>query len=265
MVYDRGTLSSHSTSTYTTTQIARAVGVHPNTVRLYERWGLLQPVPRDPKNGYRRFTPAHLDQMRLAWSALHADWWHSAKRILVATVKHAAAGNFGEALETAYRYLSTVQAETGQAELAVTFLERWASGKPAESTSRTMRIGKAAAFLGVSRDVLRNWERNHLIQVPRDPATGYRQYGAEEIGRLRVLRMLRQAGYSMMAILRMVSALNRGEKENLRQVLDTPGPNEFIFSAADSWLSTLASCEERGRLVISMLEEMLENRTPTIG
>jgi DNA-binding transcriptional MerR regulator len=120
-----------------------------------------------------------------------------------------------------------------------------------------MSIGEAAEFLGVTRDVLRNWERNHLVSVPRDPGNGYRQYGAEQIGRLRVLRMLRQAGYSMMAILRMTSTLDRGEERDLRAVLDTPGPNEFIFSAADSWLTTLRSCEQRAQTVIELLEEML--------
>jgi DNA-binding transcriptional MerR regulator len=198
--------------------------------------------------------------MRLAWNALHADWWHAAKRILVQMVREAAAGNLGQALESAYRYASAVEAETAQAELAVTYLERWARGTPAESTGRAMQIGEVAVFLGVTRDVLRNWERNHLIIVPRDPKNGYRQYGAEEIGRLRVLRMLRQAGYSMMAILRMITAFDRGETHDLRSVLDTPGDEEFLFSAADSWLSTLKSCRKRGRLVIEMLEEMLRKR-----
>lgn len=31
-----------------TTQIARAIGVHPNTVRVYEAWGFLPVVPRSP-------------------------------------------------------------------------------------------------------------------------------------------------------------------------------------------------------------------------
>jgi hypothetical protein len=32
-----------------TSKIAKAVGCHPNTVRLYEQWGLIQPVPRSAK------------------------------------------------------------------------------------------------------------------------------------------------------------------------------------------------------------------------
>jgi hypothetical protein len=46
-------------------EIDRAAGVHPNTVRLYETWGFLPPVPRSP-SGYRQFTETHL----LAFTAL---------------------------------------------------------------------------------------------------------------------------------------------------------------------------------------------------
>ena len=56
-----------------TSDIARAVGVHPNTVRLYEEWGFLPPIPRSPR-GYRLFTEDHLDQMRLARTAFHDPW-----------------------------------------------------------------------------------------------------------------------------------------------------------------------------------------------
>lgn len=38
-----------------TSDIAKAVGVHPNTVRLYEEWGFLPPIPRN-LSGYRLFT-----------------------------------------------------------------------------------------------------------------------------------------------------------------------------------------------------------------
>lgn len=48
-----------------TSDLARAVGVHPNTVRRHVDRGLLPPVERSP-SGYRRFTPRHLDCLRLA-------------------------------------------------------------------------------------------------------------------------------------------------------------------------------------------------------
>jgi len=56
-----------------TSAVAKAIGVHPNTVRLYEAWGFLPAAPRSP-SGYRLFTEAHLDQMRLARIATHGGW-----------------------------------------------------------------------------------------------------------------------------------------------------------------------------------------------
>lgn len=47
---------------YKTSEVAKAAGVHPNTVRLYEALGLLQPVRRG-NNKYRLYTLAHLEQM----------------------------------------------------------------------------------------------------------------------------------------------------------------------------------------------------------
>jgi len=46
-----------------TSNVAASVGVHPNTVHLYEAWGFLPPIPRTP-NGYRHFAEFHVDETR---------------------------------------------------------------------------------------------------------------------------------------------------------------------------------------------------------
>ena len=56
-----------------TSKIAKIAGCHPNTVRMYEAWGLLPPDPR-AANGYHLYTLDHLDQMRLARTALNTAW-----------------------------------------------------------------------------------------------------------------------------------------------------------------------------------------------
>ncbi len=240
-----------------TSEIASAVGVHPNTVRLYEEWGFLPPIPRSP-SGYRRFTAVHLAQMKLARIAL--QWpYPGGKDVVVDLVKQAAAGNLGDALELAYRFLSQVQAEQAQAETAVAFLEQWAQGQRVDTTGRPLPIGRAAAKLAVSADMLRNWERNGLLTVPRHPQNGYRLYGAPEIGRIRVIRMLRQAGYSTMAILRMMRQFDAGDTKNLRQALDTPDPEEDIYYVSDNWLTTLAKAEQRAQAIIRQINTMIEN------
>lgn len=245
----------------TTIEVARAAGVHPNTVRLYEQWGFLPPIQRTPK-GYRKFTQAHIVQMRLAVAALHAQYaGQNIRQAAVTAVRQAALGNLAQARESAETYLSTVHSEQDQAERAAGLLERWAQGKFREVITESMQIKQAAAYLHSSVDMLRNWERNGLIRVPRDPATGFRVYGSAEIGRLRVIRMLVRAGYSLMAILRMLTAFEKGTTGDLRHVLDTPRPDEDVYGAADRWLSALAEQEQVALKMLSLIDEMIDSQS----
>jgi DNA-binding transcriptional MerR regulator len=240
-----------------TSEIARSVGVHPNTVRLYEEWGFLPPIPRSP-GGYRLFTQDHLDQMRLARMALDTPWpGRDIRRSALALVRKAASGHLNTALEQAHHHLALIRSERDHAEAAAQFLERWAQGSVVDDTAKPLLVGEAARLLEVTTDMLRNWERNGLIRVPRDSHSGYRLYGAGEIGRLRVIRVLRQARYSTMSILRMVLHLDQGGREDLRQVLDTPRPDEDIIFATDRWLSTLTELEQRAQEIIVHLEGMM--------
>ncbi len=245
-----------------TSDLARAVGVHPNTIRLYEAWGFLPPVPRTA-SGYRTFNEAHLDQMRLARLALHGGWpGRNIRQSALALVRRAAAGDLERALEQAYHHLALVQAERAQAHAAAAYLEKWAGGQTQARKRPPVPIREAARALGVTPDALRNWEKNGLLRVPRAPHNGYRLYGAPELGRARVIRLLSRAGYSSMAILRMLYQLDAGQKENLRLVLDTPRPDEDVLTAADRWLSTLAEQAGRARHMIRMLEGMQRKQHP---
>lgn len=241
-----------------TSDLAKAVGVHPNTVRRYVDRGLLPPVERSP-SGYRRFTRRHLDCLRLAWQVYGSQYpgkaiYQSGVRIVQATVS----GDLGGALELAYSHLALVRAERTQADVAADLLEHWAFGAPADAIMQPLQIGQVAHLLGVTIDILRNWDRNGLINVPRDPSNGYRRYGAREISRLRVIRMLSRAGYSLSAILRMLIQLDRGERTDLRRALDTPGPDEDVYLASDRWVSTLTDQEQRAHTIIALVEEMIQ-------
>jgi DNA-binding transcriptional MerR regulator len=247
--------------TFRTTEIAKAVGVHPNTVRMYELWGFLPSVKRS-SNGYRMYSLFHLEQMRLARLAMHGGWpGRRIRRSALELVRRSAAGDLSSALQLGKEHLSLVKDERKQAEAGADYLEKWVGGKMPERHTDPLSILAAARMLDATPDMLRGWERNGLLRVPRDPKNRYRLYGPREIGRLRVIRMLLRSGYSTMSILRAMRHLDAGPGKKLRRVLDTPHPEEEVLSAADRWISTLAEQEERARGILRQLRRM--TRIPT--
>lgn len=239
-----------------TRDIARALGVHANTIRLYEASGFLPAIPRDP-NGYRHYSALHLEQARLVQLALR---WPTLgdKALLLDLVARAAGGDLGMAMELAYQYLARARVERTYAEAAVEFLERWAAGQVLDTHREQFSIGAAARQLGVSVDMLRGWERNGLLAVPRDPSNQYRRYGAAELGRLRVIRTLAQAGYSQMAILTMLRQVDAGNTADLRAALDLPPDEASIYAVADRWLTTLGEIEGRAQALIRQVGRLIE-------
>ncbi|MBZ0281357.1 MAG: MerR family DNA-binding transcriptional regulator [Anaerolineae bacterium] len=242
-----------------TIDLARAVGVHNNTIRLYERLGFLPDVPRG-KNGYRLYSTLHLEQTKLISLALRWPYLND-KPQLIEMVKYAAGSDLGMAMELAYKHLAHVRMERTLAEAAIEFLERWAAGYLMEAPRQPVHISEAAQHLNVTIDMLRNWERNGLIEIPRDPANQYRLYGTTEFGRLRVIRMLVQSGYSLMAILRMLRQFDAGKTHDLRAALNLPleeSSNELIEVIADRWLASLIELEERAQAIIRQIGHMIE-------
>ena len=87
--------------TYTTSRIASAVGIHPNTVRLYERIGFIT-APERLANGYRVFTDLHLLQVRLVRAALNVELVQNGlRREVLAIVETMASQRYDEAISLA--------------------------------------------------------------------------------------------------------------------------------------------------------------------
>jgi len=229
-------------------------------VRRYEEWGLIPPAERG-KNGYRLFTQSHVDCLRVARIIFEGAYaGRHIRQAAMMVIHYCVAEDWGGALEAAYLHQAAIQSEKAQALAAVDLLEHWMQGISTDVTGRKLHIAETAQKLGLTCDILRNWERNGLITIPRQPENGYRLYGPHEISRLRVIRMLIQAGYSLMAILRMLTLLDRGELKDARLALDTPHPEEDVYTAADRWLTTLAAEEQRSRNLISQLESIIAAR-----
>lgn len=240
-----------------TSDLARAVGIHPNTVRMYVEWGLIPPVERS-ESGYRQFTQHHLDCLRLARMIYATEYpGRSLRASSNEIIQRAVVDDWTGALEKARGHLAHVQAELESANQAANLLEHWAQNMAAETDEVPLATGEVSKLLGVSMDVLRNWERNGLIRVRRNSYNNYRLFGKKEIERLRIIRVLSRAGYSHMAMLRMFIELDGGKTRGLKKVLDTPREDEDIFTAADHLLSTLNAQEKRAKEIIKMIKGII--------
>ncbi len=243
-------------NTYMTSDVAKIIGIHPNTVRMYEEWGLIPLAERKP-NGYRVFTDYHIEQLKLARIAFQIEVLQNGlRKKVIEIVKISAKGDFDKALMFAEEYLSQIQREQRNAEESIGIAKQILSSKSLEH-ALFLKRKEVSDYLDISMDTLRNWERNGLLQVKRKK-NGYRIYTSDDIERLKMIRTLRMANYSLEAILRMLNALEHNPQVNLKQVLNTPQADADIVSVCDRLLVSLNDAEENAKKMITMLLDMKE-------
>ena len=242
-------------NTYSTSQIAEIVGLHPNTVRMYEEWGLIHKPKRKP-NGYRVYNDVHIKQFRLARKALQIEVLQAGlrKRIIEA-VKLSAQYRFDEAIELGREYIRIAEQEKENANEAAEICEMLYRQQP-QADGVLYKRAQAAKELGLTIDTIRNWEMNGLLTVKRKQ-NGYRVYNSNDINRIKIIRSLRCANYSLSAILRMLKNHDNGmAKNDILNILNTPENDEDIVSACDKLIVSLENAINNAYEVISMLQEI---------
>jgi len=242
-------------STYKTSEVARVIGIHPNTVRLYEELELI-PKPGRRENGYRVFTDFHIEQFRLARTALKVEVLQNGlRKKAIDIIKTSATGNLEEAENIARSYLQQIKQEQRNAEEAIEIVTQLLSGGKPEIDELYLTRKQTADYLKISMDTLRNWEMNGLLTVKRKQ-NGYRVYMDEDVRRLKIIRSLRCANYSLSAILRMLSNLSYNPQVNIKKVIDTPEENDDIISVCDKLLTSLRYAEENAQNLLVQLDKM---------
>lgn len=240
--------------TYRTSEIADLIGIHPNTVRFYEEWGLIPKAKRQP-NGYRIFTDFHIEQLRLARIAFRIEVVQNGlRKKIIEAVKYSADRDFDKALLLAEEYLLQILKEQEHAEEAIKIARQVLEGQPSSDT-RCMKRKEVSEYLNVSMDTLRNWELNGLLRVKRRQ-NGYRIYTEEDIKRLKIIRSLRCANYSLEAILRMLNALSVNPQINIKHVLNTPKNDTDVISVCDKLIVSLQEAAVNAEAMIEILRDM---------
>lgn len=239
-----------------TADIAKIIGIHPNTVRMYEQWGLIPQAERR-SNGYRVFTDFHIEQLKLARIAFRTEVLQNGlRKKAVETIKASAKKDFDKALMCAREYLSQIQREQRNAEESICIAKKILSGKP-EKSALFLKRKEVSDHLGISMDTLRNWERNGLLRVERRQ-NGYRAYTGDDIKRLKMIRTLRLANYSLEAILRMLCALEHNPQADMKQMLNMPQADADIVSVCDRLIVSLREAEDNAGKMIDIISQMKE-------
>jgi DNA-binding transcriptional MerR regulator len=250
---------------YKTAEVAKKIGIHPNTVRLYEELDLI-PKPQRRSNGYRVFTDFHIEQFKLARIALKVEVLQNGlRKKMICIIKLSAKGNFQEAIALTENYLEKIKVEQNNAEEAIEIAEKLLSGMQEKEDELSLTRKETSDYLQISMDTLRNWEMNGLLTVKRKQ-NGYRIYTNSDIRYLKIIRSLRCANYSLAAILRMLNALSCNPDVDIREVIDTPKGDDDIVSACDKLLTSLRSAEQNALCILSQIKVMQEkfNRNSTV-
>jgi DNA-binding transcriptional MerR regulator len=206
---------------YRAIDLARDVAISAASVRLYEREGFLPPVERSA-SGHRLYRERHLHALRVSRALMKGYGWEYARKVMRAVhqgdmlavmalvdAKHAGIDRGRSEVEAATRALRLLSERLakppGPGELA---------GHPS-----FVRVGEAARLVGVRPSSVRFWEQEGLLHPRRDPGSKYRLYDQDHIRQLRIIIVLRNAGYRF---------------DDIRQVLDDLGdgnPTAAFFRA----------------------------------
>lgn len=239
--------------TYQTSEVAKIIGIHPNTVRLYEEWGFIS-KPKRQKNGYRIFTDLHIQQIHIARMAFQIEVLQNGlRKKIVEMVKLSAKGEFDKAIVLTKEYLQQLKQEQNNAEEAIQIVEHILSNAE-EETIISMKRKEVSQYLGISMDTLRNWEMNGLLTVKRKQ-NGYRIYTANDIKRLKIIRSLRCANYSLEAILQLLQQLSQNSNIDIKLALNTP-ITDNVISACDRLIVSLSAAEKNACKILDMLPKM---------
>ena len=181
--------------THRPVELARRHGLSAQAVRNYEQQGFLPPADRTP-SGHRVYTELHRAALD-SFLALVPAYGH---RLAGGIMRALNEGDLESALgliDTGHRQLSRDRDTLAVVRAAVGQLGPGRPPEAAEPGAGRLTVGALAHRIGVVPATLRQWERVGILAPRRDPATGYRSYGPEDVRDAELAHLLRRGGYRL--------------------------------------------------------------------
>lgn len=197
--------------TLRTIDLARAAGISVQQVRNYEAEGLIPPAERS-RSGYRLYTQRHLAALKTARNLVGGYGWQRTPAIMQALHQ----GDLSAALaliDTRHAELASKRLQVEQTLSALHALAAQPIPAQPPRHSQHFRVGEAAKQVGVRVSALHFWEQQGLLRPLRDRYSRYRLYDEHQMHRLRVVVLLREAGYNFNVIHSVLDELAAGQPE----------------------------------------------------
>jgi DNA-binding transcriptional MerR regulator len=221
--------------------LARAVDVSPQTIRLYERVGFLPPAERTP-TGQRRFGPRHMQAIQTARAMIAGYGWERALEIMRAAHQGDLAGMLAR-VDARHADLARRRQEIDEVLAALQTLRYLEADQEAPAPARrgqpALTIGEAARQVGVRASAIRFWETQGLLQPERDRESRYRRYRPEQVRRLHMIVLLRNGGYGFEAIRSVLAELSAGAPEQALAAIE--GRREELIAASRRCMAATAA------------------------
>lgn len=241
--------------TYRTSEVANIIGLHPNTIRKYEDWELI-PQPQRLPNDYRIYTDFHIDLIKLSRKAFQIELLHSnLRRTMITVIKAAAKKDFSKAHQQLLCYQQIIDNELLKAQKATDFCSEILLGKHNTLPPKFYSRKAIAELLDVSVDALRNWELNGLVE-PQRQANGRRYYTSQAVSLIQIIKTLRDAKYSLEAILRMLNEIKVNPDLAIADTLNHPDEHAEIVSVCDQLITSLLIGKENTRAIDLLLVDL---------
>ena len=194
-----------------TLDIALAGHISVQQVRNYEANGLIPQTQRSP-SGYRLYTQQHLSALKTVQSMVRGYGWPRTSAIMQALHR----GDLSAALATIDERHAELASKRNQVEQTLYALHTLAAQSDALQSSphsQRVRVGEAAKQVGVRVSALHFWEQQGLLHPVREQYSRYRLYDEQQMRRLRVVALLRDAGYPFNVIQSVLNDLAAGRPE----------------------------------------------------
>lgn len=201
-----------------TIDLARMGQIGVQQVRNYEASGLIPPAARSP-SGYRLYTRKHSVALETGRGLVDGYGSQRARAIMQAVHQ----GDLPSALMLIDERHAELARKRRQLEQTLTALSTLtARSAPLASPRRFqhLRVGEAAKQVGVRVSALHFWEQQGLLHPVRDKSSGYRRYDEQQMRRLHVVVLLREAGYDFDVIRTTLDELAAGQPEKAIAAVD---------------------------------------------